>query len=1206
MFHLYVFPFIFLYSFWIYIYKFKYDKYIKSEEWTFITLGTLFSVQGILWLSKHWNVHIKTLLTAKLCYRVEEAQLIRITPVSNQGLSEICVLNRKKFENEAFPEIYFFFQKKKFVYSYEKKKFQELSFRIDSNPLIEDLQAMRGLTSDTLINYAKDHYGYNRFDIPVLTFVELFKEHAVAPFFVFQVFCVALWCLDEYWYYSLFTLLMLILFESTVVWQRQKTLTEFRTMSIKSYQIYVYRKYCWTQVMTDELFPDDIVSIAPFKEEHDVPCDMILLSGTCIINEAMLSGESTPLLKENISLRDPKSSFDIQDVDRNSLLFGGTKILQISPSTNSAIPLAPDNGALAVVIKTGFETQQGNLVRTMIYSTERVSANNLESLFFILFLLVFAIAASCYVWTKGIQSNRNKYKLLLDCILIITSVVPPELPMELSLAVNSSLATLSKLAIFCTEPFRIPFAGRIDVCCFDKTGTLTEEDLVVKGVAGLSENPEELVDVNSVSKETMLVLGTAHSLIKLDDGKVIGDPMEKATLDALKWKLEKNNVVLSSQKELQESKIEIVRRFQFSLVLKRQSSIVTISDQIKKSRKTFVAVKGAPEVLEKISIVPKNYESIYRYFTKNGCRVLALGYKFLKDQINTSEINLLSREEIESNLIFSGFLVFSCSLKRDAASTIKMLNESSHRVIMITGDNPLTACHVAREVQIIERDVLILDSFNNGLDLCWKNIDNEIIASINVNSPLDKTIFQKYDICVTGYALSKYYNSNHINDLLRHTWIYARVSPAQKERILISLKEAGYITLMCGDGTNDVGALKQAHIGVALLNGSEEVLKRIEEHARNEKLKQIYEKQVKILAKFNKPPLPVPFPIAYLYSEGPFNPHREASILARSKNIEASKNNNKPNSNKTSQNKLQVSNITKKDENFTETLLSKFASFEDDTEPPVLKLGDASCAAPFTSKLSNVVAIANIIRQGRCTLVATIQMYKILALNCLISAYSLSVLYLDGIKFGDGQITISGMLMSACFLYISKAKPVQTLSKERPQSNIFNIYIIGSILGQFLIHILTLIYIKYYVSLFETPIKNVDLESEFSPSLLNSAIYLLQFMQQISTFTINYQGQPFRESIQENKIMFYGMLGVTGLAFSCSTEFIPEINEKLKLVKFETSFKITLTIIMILDYIGCYIVEYIFKKLFFDNRPKDIVKRISYHDVKKNNKNIKK
>lgn len=140
-------------------------------------------------------------------------------------------------------------------------------------------------------------------------------------------------------------------------------------------------------------------------------------------------------------------------------------------------------------------------------------------------------------------------------------------------------------------------------------------------------------------------------------------------------------------------------------------------------------------------------------------------------------------------------------------------------------------------------------------------------------------------------------------------------------------------------------------------------------------------------------------------------------------------------------------------------LTASMMESELDDEPPTIKLGDASVAAPFTSKLGNVIAIPNIIRQGRCTLVATIQMYKILALNCLISAYSLSVLYLEGIKFGDGQVTISGMLMSVCFLSISRAKSVEGLSKERPQPNIFNVYIIGSILGQFAIHIVTLIYI---------------------------------------------------------------------------------------------------------------------------------------------------
>jgi cation-transporting ATPase 13A1 len=193
-----------------------------------------------------------------------------------------------------------------------------------------------------------------------------------------------------------------------------------------------------------------------------------------------------------------------------------------------------------------------------------------------------------------------------------------------------------------------------------------------------------------------------------------------------------------------------------------------------------------------------------------------------------------------------------------------------------------------------------------------------------------------------------------------------------------------------------------------------------------------------MMQRFNQPAPPVPAQIAHIYPPGPSNPHyqkaieREAQRKGTAAIAAGGKGEEIPTITSPGAQALQ-SNLTPQQQRqqqaqqaaagLADKLTSSMLEQElDDSEPPTIKLGDASVAAPFTSKLANVIAIPNILRQGRCTLVATIQMYKILALNCLISAYSLSVIYLDGIKFGDGQVTISGMLMSVCFLSISRAK----------------------------------------------------------------------------------------------------------------------------------------------------------------------------------------
>ncbi|KAI3487632.1 hypothetical protein L1887_48413 [Cichorium endivia] len=378
-------------------------------------------------------------------------------------------------------------------------------------------------------------------------------------------------------------------------------------------------------------------------------------------------------------------------------------------------------------------------------------------------------------------------------------------------------------------------------------------------------------------------------------------------------------------------------------------------------------------------------------------------------------------------------------------------------------------------------------------------------------------------------------NATAWDALVQNTWVYARVSPSQKEFILNSLKSLGYITLMAGDGTNDVGALKAANIGVALLDGTPEDLAKIAEHQRMERMKKVYESQLSLTARFGQPPPPVP---PMLKEKFPDLEKAREDALA---NMNSARTTDRAA-------KFDLSTIT-----------ASMADAELDDGPPQIRLGDASVAAPFTSKLSQVASVLAIIRQGRCTLVATIQMYKILALNCLIQAYSLSVLYLDGIKFGDYQVTISGMLASVCFLCISRGQPIDKLSKERPVANILNAYVFGSILTQTALHIATMYYIQRLSVVFEQPEDVVDLEAKFSP--------LAPQHGRVSAWA------------QSDDFDVCGQLHRSPLARE---------HPRKQLVKMQPAYQVQLVAAMAIDFVGSYILES-FWSLFADVKPKPLV-----------------
>lgn len=127
-----------------------------------------------------------------------------------------------------------------------------------------------------------------------------------------------------------------------------------------------------------------------------------------------------------------------------------------------------------MVMNTGFHTTKGKLARTVLYSKEGDGSDNKEAFFLLFILLIVSVISSVYVLIQGLKDEeRNKDKLFIRCITIVTSVVPPELPMIMTMAINNSLTYLRKKRLFCTEPHRMKLAGKVDVCVFDKTGTLT-------------------------------------------------------------------------------------------------------------------------------------------------------------------------------------------------------------------------------------------------------------------------------------------------------------------------------------------------------------------------------------------------------------------------------------------------------------------------------------------------------------------------------------------------------------------------------------------------------------------------------------------------------------------------------------------------------------------------------------------------------------
>ena len=168
----------------------------------------------------------------------------------------------------------------------------------------------------------------------------------------------------------------------------------------------------------------------------------------------------------------------------------------------------------------------------------------------------------------------------------------------------------------------------------------------------------------------------------------------------------------------------------------------------------------------------------------------------------------------------------------------------------------------------------------------------------------------------------------------------------------------------------------------------------------------------------------------------------------------------------------------------------------------------------------------------------------------MISSYSLSVLYLDGVKYGDVQMTAMGMLMTISFTTVSRSKPLDKLSSVQPLTSIFHPSSFISLLGQFSVHFAVMMIAVRAAKDHLPPDYEPDLDGEFHPGILNSVVFLVSNVQQVTVFVVNLQGHPFMTGLTENRPLLWSLIATFILTFMFASESVPSLNKYFQLVPF--------------------------------------------------------
>ncbi|MGP0034353.1 MAG: cation-translocating P-type ATPase [Solirubrobacteraceae bacterium] len=515
-----------------------------------------------------------------------------------------------------------------------------------------------------------------------------------------------------------------------------------------------------------ELVPGDIVLLA---EGERIAADMRLLLGAVEIDLSTLTGESVPVLR----------SAEFQDADVPRL---GARDLVFSGTTCTG------GEAQAVVFATGMHTELGRIAAL----TERVKEepSPLERQVRRVAWLIAGIAvgmAIAFVPIAIFGAGLSVTNSVVFAVGLLAGNVPEGLLPVITLALAVAVRLLARRGALVKRLSAVETLGSTDVICTDKTGTLTENRMrpiaawTVDGAAGIETNgaqPPAGAGTGAMAALAESAAACNNARLEPDD-HATGDPTEVALLQAAR--------ALGADIDADRRDRRRLHRYSFDPQLKLMTTLEL------RSGTEWLDTKGAPEeVLSRCVTVLAGDASelplhaaereliMHRVeaYAQDGLRVLALARRALP-----AGAAVPSREEAECELCFLGLVTMLDPPRPEVRDAIARCHSAGIRIIVITGDHPLTAAAIARQVGIGGQDLVVVNA--ERLDHRHEREIEQIVAG-------DREV------------------------------IFARASPDAKLHIAEALRAQGHVVAMTGDGVNDAPALRRADIGVAMgLSGTD-------------------------------------------------------------------------------------------------------------------------------------------------------------------------------------------------------------------------------------------------------------------------------------------------------------------------------------------------------------------------------------------------